>query len=372
MDNPSHSEQKKLAGAQAELWVGTYCGQDEHAIIRLSFDGDGQFTQTAAVTGVERPSFLAVSKSGQTLYAVEERGGGDGHVISLTSQPDTGEWTVGKRLSTEGGAPCHLALDDNERFLFVANYSGGSVLSYSLEEKGGLSATLNKVQHEGVGVRPDRQEGPHPHSVNWDARTGLLLVPDLGLDVVAAYRLDAGSGRLTRQSSLPFAPGAGPRHYTAHPTLPVAYVINELDSTVTVLRRTLPDGGFTVAESVSTLPTEGPQPDFNAPADLHLSADGAFLYGSNRGHDSIAVFAVDQDDGRLAPVQHIPTGGKFPRNFCLSPDGRYLLVANQDSDNIVVFAIDRTSGKLTPTGEEYAVKTPVCLVWAPASGNASR
>lgn len=372
MDNPSHSEQKKSVGAQAELWVGTYCGQEEQAIIRLSFDGAGQFTQTAAVTGVERPSFLAVSKSGQTLYAVEERGGGEGQVVSLTCQPDTGEWTVSKRLSTEGGAPCHLTLDDKGRFLFVANYSGGSVLSYSLEEKGGLSATLDKVQHEGVGVRPDRQEGPHPHSVNWDARTGLVLVPDLGLDVVAAYRLDTDSGRLTRHSSLPFAPGAGPRHYTAHSSLPVAYVINELDSTVTVLRRNLPDSEFTVAESVSTLPAEATRPEDNYPADLHLSADGAFLYGSNRGHDSIAVFAVDHQDGRLTPVQHISTGGKFPRNFCLSPDGRFLLVANQDSDNIVVFAIDRISGKLTRTGVEYAVKTPVCLIWAPAGADHSR
>lgn len=372
MAHANNLEQKKSADALAELWVGTYCGQEEQAILRLSFDGDGRFMQSAAVTGVERPSFLAVSKSGDTLYAVEERGSGDGHVVSLTCQADTREWTVSKRLSTEGGAPCHLALDDRERFLFVANYSGGSVLSYSLAEKGGLSATLDKVRHEGAGARPDRQEGPHPHSVNWDARTGLLLVPDLGLDVVAAYRLDTGSGRLIRQPSLPFAPGAGPRHYTAHPSLPVAYVINELDSTVTLLRRTLPDGGFTVEESVSTLPTEGSQPDFNAPADLHLSADGVFLYGSNRGHDSIAVFAVDQEDGRLTPVQHISTGGKFPRNFCLSPDGRYLLVANQDSDNIVVFAIDKTSGKLTPTGVEYAVKTPVCLVWAPSGAAFSR
>ncbi|MCL6459229.1 MAG: lactonase family protein [Gorillibacterium sp.] len=364
--NPKVLPQAETAGKLVDVWVGTYSGKEESSIHLLSFDEEhGHLGLKRTVQGVERPSFLALNRTGDTLYAVEERTAGDGSLVSLTYEPEDSAWVVRNRYTTSGVAPCHLCLDDTERFLFVVNYGGGQVLTYPIMENGTLGEQVGCIQHRGHSIHKDRQEAPHPHSVNWNPDSGLLFVPDLGLDQIVAYHMDPDSGQLTQEQVATVHPGAGPRHFVFHPSLPHAYVINELDSTVTMFSYVGREDKLTSIQTISTLPV-GYNGD-NAPADLHISQDGAFLYGSNRGHDSIVVYAINVEDGSLSVIEHVATGGSNPRNFSLSPDGSYLLAANQDSDNIVIFHVDKKTGKLTPTGSELAVNKPVCIIWGNAA-----
>ena len=256
-------------------------------------------------------------------------------------------------------------IDKTGRFLLVANYVGGNAAVLPIERGGTLGVATDVAQHRGAGVNPERQEGPHAHCIVLDRSNRYAFAVDLGIDRIMVYQFDAKKGKLipAKEPSIALKPGAGPRHFTFHRNGRYAYVINELDSTLTVFTYDDARGKLSAIQTIATVPQSFSGPNYCA--DLHVSPSGKFLYGSNRGHDSIVVFAIDPDTGMLRYVENHPTAGKFPRNFAIDPTGNYLLVANQHSDTIVSFRIAPSSGTLTPTGYIAEVPSPVCLKLIP-------
>ena len=253
----------------------------------------------------------------------------------------------------------------------MANYSSGSVAVLPVMKDGRLVEASDAVQHEGASVNASRQKAPHAHSITLDPANRYAFAADLGTDKVMIYRLDAARGKLIPNKP-PWActkPGAGPRHFAFHPSGKYAYVINELDSTMMAFTYDGSRGSLTEIQIAPTLP-EGWE-GTNYCADVHVHPGGRFLYGSNRGHDSIVIYAIDPSTGRLALRGHGPTLGKAPRNFAIDPTGTFLLAANQDSDNIVVFRIDPATGLLSPTGHELKLPKPVCIKFAPSGAQDS-
>jgi 6-phosphogluconolactonase len=265
-------------------------------------------------------------------------------------------------MKASGGTdPCHLIVDATGRNLLVANFASGSVCVLPIGSDGALGDATDFKQHSGSSVDPRRQAGPHAHAVAIDPQNRFVFVPDLGLDQVVIYRFDAATGRLTPNARQPFvatAPGAGPRQLVFHPTGRFAYLINELNSTLTAYSYDAAQGALTELQTLPTLPANFSGPSTCAEVQVHPS--GRFLYGSNRGHDSIAIHAIGPD-GRMTSIGHASTSGKIPRNFDISPDGRFLAAANQDSHNIVMFRIEEASGKLSATGSVAEAGTPICV-----------
>ena len=262
---------------------------------------------------------------------------------------------------TGGAGPCHLQVDRTDSYIVVANYFGGSVCILPIQPDGSLGERSDFIQHEGASIHPERQRQAHAHCVNIGRSNTLVHVCDLGIDAIVVYRIDHETGRLVALPDLTVRaePGDGPRHFDVHPSYAHAYAVNELGSTVAVYDYDARSGALTVKQRISTLPSE-----WNGEstcADIHVSPDGRFVYASNRGHDSIAVFAVEAGTGRLTSLGQTSTRGETPRNFLITPDGRFLLAANQNSGNIVVFQIDKASGQLEFSGREAAVPAPVCL-----------
>lgn len=326
---------------------------------------DGKLKYAYTLEGLENPSFLAVHPNGRWLYVVSElmefQGMPGGGLSALEIEAGSGNLKLMNQQPTYGGAPCHVSLDHSGRFVLVANYMGGNVSIYPIQPDGSLGGVSDRVQHTGKGLNPNRQEAPHAHSINPDPSNTFALVCDLGLDKVMIYRLDLENGKLLPHTE-PFAslhPGAGPRHLDFHPNGHFVYVINELDATLTAFTWEAQTGQMRELQTVSTLPR-----GFSGPkscADVHVHPNGKFLYGSNRGHDSLAIFAVDETTGRLELIGHESTRGKTPRNFVIDPSGDYLLVANQDSSTVAVFRINLQSGKLDLNGDLTDIPTPVCL-----------
>ncbi len=357
-------------GRELRVYIGTYTGRGSKGIYLCHLDLAGGKLQLAGLAAeVAQPSFLAIHPSRPLVYAVGETGdfGGKkaGAVSAFSIDPKTGMLTLLNQQSSQGTGPCHVVVDRSGRRVLVANYSGGSIACLPIGEDGRLGEATAFVQHEGSSVNPERQQGPHAHSINLDAANRFAFVADLGLDKVLVYRFDPSQGKLAANDppGTSLAPGSGPRHFAFHPGGRFAYVINELKSTVTALAYDARRGTLEPLESLSTLP-EGFQGQ-STTAEVQVHPSGRFVYGSNRGHDSIAIFAVDATTGTLRPVGHEPTQGKTPRNFGIDPTGRYLLAANQDSDSVVVFRIDRESGKLSPTGSSVTVGSPVCVKFLP-------
>lgn len=352
------------------LYVGTYTRNGSRGIYQAALDPrSGALTVHGVAAETQNPSFLVMGRGGAHLYAVNEVGdfGGEasGAVTAFAVDRDSGALRRLNQRSSRGGAPCHLAVDRGGRFLLVANYSGGNAAVLPIAEDGSLGEAVSVVQHRGSGPNRERQGEPHVHSVTLDRANRLALVADLGIDRLMAYRFDDRTGSLAPADPAWTAlrPGAGPRHFAFHPDGRRAYVINELDSTLTALSYDPASGALTPGQTVPTLPA-----DFTGRshcADVHVHRSGRFVYGSNRGHDSIVVFAIDPASGKLTAVDHTSTQGKMPRNFALDPSGKYLLAANQGSDNIVAFRIDPATGKLTPTGSSVAVGAPVCVTFVP-------
>jgi 6-phosphogluconolactonase len=344
------------------FYVGTYTSGRSEGIYLCSLDREsGEIKQLGTVKGVANPSFLAIDRHRRYLYAVNEvnvfGGKPSGAVSAFRIDAKTGMLNFINQQPSLGGGPCHLIVDDSRRFVLVANYGGGSVAVIPLHE-GGLETPVDFAQHHGPSAH---QQVPHAHCVVLDADNRYLFVPDLGLDRIMIYKFDSRGGKLTANDQ-PWAQlkqGAGPRHFTFHRNERWAYVINELDSTVTAFAYEKARGRLNEIQTITTIPTDFA--DKNYCADVHISPSGKFLYGSNRGHNSIVVFAIDSHTGKLTFVEHVATGGKTPRNFAIDPSGRFLLAANQNSDNIVSFRIDRKEGKLTPTGPVLEIPTPVCL-----------
>jgi 6-phosphogluconolactonase len=257
-------------------------------------------------------------------------------------------------------------VDATARYVLVSNYSSGSVCVLPILETGGLGPIVDFVQHEGGSIHPQRQQSPHPHSVNLDRDNRLAYVPDLGLDKVMIYELDLARGKLISYHEQPWArtrSGAGPRHLAFHPNEQTVYVVNELDSTVAVFALDSARGTLKEVQSISTLPADFDEKSWAA--DIHVHPNGRFVYASNRGHDSIAVFSVAEETGMLSLVAYTSTQGAVPRNFGIDPTGTFLLAANQNSDDVYVFRIDQKSGRLTPTGNSVQTPTPVCVKFLP-------
>jgi len=351
-----------------KLWVyvGTYTGGSSKGIYLLHLDlAAGKLDTPELAAEVANPSFVAVHPSRPLLYAIGEigefAGKKAGAVSALAINAKSGKLTLLNQKSSRGAGPCHLAVDRTGRCVLVANYGGGSVACLPIRADGRLGEATSFIQHKGSSVNRQRQEGPHAHCINLDAANLFAVSADLGLDQVLIYRLDAQKGQLAPNDPAwaTVTPGAGPRHFAFHPSAPFAYVINELDSTVTAFSYDAVRGALQPIESVSTLPA-----DFqgkNYPAEVQVHPSGKFLYGSNRGHDSIAIFAIDSQTGKLRPLGHEPTRGKNPRNFAIDPTGAFLLAANQDTHNVVVFRIDPQTGLLRATGHSADVPMPVCV-----------
>ncbi len=348
------------------VYVGTYTSGKSEGIYlyRLNLD-DGELVRVGVTGGVNNPSYLTLDRARRFLYTVEEteefEGAKSGAVSAFTIGRTDGSLRFINRQASQGGAPCYVTADNAGRFVLVANYSGGNVAALSVMKGGGLGKTSDVKQDSGSGPNSERQEGPHAHCVVLDPSNRHAYSCDLGTDKVMIYDFDSRRGRLA-PASQPFVslkPGAGPRHLTFDRAGRHAYVLNELDSTVTAFARERASGALRELKTYSMLPA-----DFkgeNTGADIHLTPDGRFLYCSNRGHDSIALFRVDARAVVLEAAGHTPTTGKTPRNFAVDPTGRFLLVANQRSDNVVTFRIDASTGALTQTGHAAEIPSPVCL-----------
>jgi 6-phosphogluconolactonase len=357
-------DEERLIKTVLLAFVGTYTRGREEGIFIFGVETDtGQLTQINTVSGVQNPSFLAVHPTGRFLYAVNEVGGKgeDGAVSAFSIDEGSSDLRILNQQSSRGPGPCHLSVDHSGKNVLVANYQGGSLAVLPVREDGSLGEATCFIQHKGSSVNPTRQAGPHAHSINLDPTGRFALAADLGLDKVLVYRFDSGSGTL-RSASIPsvsMAPGAGPRHLGVHPSGKWIFVINELASTITVLACDLSSGRFSEVQTISTLPQ-----GFigrNSTAEVAVSPSGRFVYGSNRGHNSLAVFRIDPQSGRLSLVEHESTQGDTPRNFGITPNGQLLIAANQRSDSLVVFRIDQESGVLTPTGSSHSVPSPVCV-----------
>jgi 6-phosphogluconolactonase len=290
-------------------------------------------------------------------------------VTGFLVDPQSGELTQLNRVPSVGRGPCHITVAPGGRYAAVANYSGGSIAVLPLREDGVLGEASAFVQHTGSSVNPQRQREAHAHSVNFDPSGRFLFAADLGTDQIMIYRFDEAHGTLEPNdpASVQLAPGAGPRHFALHPSGKFAYVINELDNTITAFAFDPATGRLDAVHSVSTLPEEFTGESYTAEIKVHPS--GRFVYGSNRGHDSIAIFAVDPASGVLTPAGWASTQGKAPRHFNMEPAGQFLIAANQDSDSLVVFRIDPASGALNATGQAVIVPTPVCVVFRPVPAN---
>jgi 6-phosphogluconolactonase len=354
-----------VGGSEIPLYIGTYTRGRSRGIYLGRFDGSsGRISVDAVVEGIENPSFLALHPAGTHLYAVSEvaefAGTGGGGVVAYAIGPGTGLREINRQPSN-GAAPCYVSIDATGRHLLVANYGGGNAAVLPIQADGSLGPASDVVQHSGSGPNSRRQEGPHAHFIRTDPGNRFAFVVDLGIDRVVGYRFDADAGKLGAAAGAGAAakPGAGPRHLDFHPDGRRAYVINELDSTLTALAYDPATGSMQPTGTASTLPAG--HTGANSCADVHVAPSGRFVYGSNRGHDSIAVFAIDAAGGAPVPVQHQSTLGRTPRNFAIDPAGRFLIAANQDSDSLVVFAIDPSSGRLSPVGDPVDVPVPVCV-----------
>jgi 6-phosphogluconolactonase len=369
---PSRTPAKRSSAREYLAFIGTYTTKtDSKGIYSFRFDSaTGKLTPIGVAAQTQDPSFLSISSNEKYLYAVNElptfEGKSSGAVTSYSLDRKTGKLTQMNQVPSGGADPCYLSLDQTGKYLLVANYTGGSVATFPVGADGHLGAASAFVQHTGSGPNKEHQEGPHAHYIATAADNRHVFVADLGLDEVLIYRFDPATGSLT-PSDPPYAklaPGAGPRHLAFHPNGKFAYVLSELNSTVTAFAYNSANASFTNLQVLSTIPKDfAPH---NDTAEIVVHPSGKFLYASNRGRDSIAVFAIDAAKGTLTPAGDFATTGKTPRNFALDPTGNFLLAANQESNHIVVFRINQATGALTPTGQVAQVRAPVDIVFTPA------
>ncbi len=350
------------------VYIGTYTGPQSKGIYAAHFDATtGELKPLGLAAEAENPSFLAVDPRARFLYAVNEishyRGQKSGTVSAFSITRSSLQFL--NRVASRGAGPCFVTLDRTARYVLVANYEGGSVAAFPVREDGRLEEASAFVQHTGHGADPQRQEGPHAHAIVPSPDNRFVMAADLGLDELLVYRFNSTTGSLAPHHP-PFArvdPGAGPRHLVFHPSGRFLYVVNEMQSSVTAFAYDARRGDLRRLQTVSTLPA-----DFSGrkeAAEIAVHPSGRFLYASNRGHDSIAVFRIDPAQGTLSPSEYIPAQGRTPRFFAIDPTGSYLLAANQDSNRIVVFRIDAQTGHLTAAAPGLQVPSPVCLAFVP-------
>jgi 6-phosphogluconolactonase len=355
------------------VYVGTYTQPGKSkGIYVLDFDGaTGKLSAPRLAAETVNPTFLALHPSHRFLYAVDEiedfQAKKAGALSAFTVEKDGTLKHLG-RESSGGAGPCHVFVDKEGKHVLAANYGGGSAVVLPIEEGGKLGHWTGFVQHEGRSVNKARQEAPHCHSINLDRANRFAVVADLGLDEVWVYRFDSDKGVMkpNKPAGVKVAPGAGPRHFAFHPDGKHAYVINELNCTLTAFDYDAGKGTLKIIQTLSTLPGKF-KPGYST-AEVQVHPSGKFVYGSNRGHDSIAVFAVEAGTGKLTRLENVSTQGHTPRNFGIDPAGKYLIAANQDSDTLVVFRIDPATGRLRPAGHTARVPNPVCVKFLPHAG----
>lgn len=357
------------------IFVGTYTGRLGHVdgkaegIYTYALDNtSGALTQASLTAGVVNPSFVTLDPAQRYLYAVAEvqdyQGKSGGGVVAYAVDRKSGALTHLNEQSTVGNGPCYVSVDATGNYVLVANYGSGSVVIYPIQSDGSLGAASDFKQHEGSSVNPQRQQGPHAHSFFVAPNNRFAFAPDLGMDKVMIYQLDLANGKLVPgdQPWVETEAGGGPRHFDVHPNRKFAYCNLEIGNKVIVFAYDEDKGTLNQIQSISTLPD-----DFSGrshTADLHVHPSGNFIYCSNRGHDSIAMYSIDQDSGMLTFLGTESTQGSTPRNFAINPAGTLLLAANQNTSNVAAYTIDQTTGKLTPTGANSTVPTPVCLKFA--------
>ncbi len=350
------------------VYVGTYTeeGSKSKGIYAFRYDAaTSEITPLGLAAEATNPSWVTLHPNGRFLYAVNEvgnyKGPNSGGVSAFSVDRATGKLTFLNEVASRGADPCYVTVDQTGKYVLVANYTGGSVAVFPILADGKLGDASAFVQHTGKGTNPERQEGPHAHSIDLSPDNRFAMVDDLGLDELLVYKFDGAKGSLTPNDPL-FAKldaGAGPRHFVLRPDGKFAYVIAEMGHTVTVLSNDAASGKLQPVQTVPTLPK-----DFtgrNDDAEIRVHPSGKFLYASNRGDDSIAIYTIDQAKGTLTQVAITKTGGKEPRSFEIDPSGTLLFAANQKSDNIVVFRIEQKTGQLTPTGKVLDVASPVCI-----------
>jgi 6-phosphogluconolactonase len=353
-----------VRAAEMFVYFGSHSPSPGAGFSLALFDTDtGALTKPQFLLEAKEPAFFAISSDGTRLYTCNS--GTPGGLSAYTVEPHTGRLRLLNRVLAGGGDTSFISLDKASRHVLVANYDGGSVAVFALRPDGSIGDWTAFDQHKGQSVNPIRQTHAYAHAIVLDTTNKFALVPDLGVDRLYIYRYDEVSGHLEPNvpAFAPIAPGSGPRHVRFHPNGRWVYLINEIASTIVAFTWDSVAGTLTPFQTVSTLPA-----DFSgvsACAELEIHPNGRFLYGSNRGHDSVAVFAIDQATGKLSPVEFQPSGGKTPRNFAFDPTARWLILTNQDSSNAVVFRVDPNSGRLTETGDPVPVPSPFCERFLP-------
>jgi 6-phosphogluconolactonase len=350
------------------VFVGTYTDRESKGIYRMVLDtASGKLSEPVLAAELSNPSFLAIHPTRKYLYTVNEspgpgKGGG---VTAFALDAGTGNLTRLNQESTVGDGPCHLVVDGTGKNVLVANYGGGSVAVLPIGPDGKLGPASDFVQHKGKVFDPKRQGTPHAHSINLDKANHFAVVADLGLDRVFVYKFETQDGKLTPNDppSTKLENRSGPRHFAFHPDGKHAYVINEIDCTVTAFDYDADHGVLTAIQTIPTMPVAVEPRHSTAEVVVHPS--GKFLYGSNRGHDSIAVYTIEHGTGRLTLVEYEPTQGKTPRNFAIDPTGHYLLAENMGSGTVVVFKVDPETGALEPTGQTVKVPSACCVKFVP-------
>jgi 6-phosphogluconolactonase len=355
-------------------YVGTYTGENSKGIYAFRFDAaTGMLSPLGLAAEIASPSFLAVHPNHHYLYAVIEVGdyGGQksGAVSAFSIDLKTGKLTFLNQVPSHGAGPCHLSLDKTGKNVLVANYDGGSVAVFPVDADGRLREASAAIQHKGSSVNKERQEQPHAHCIFTSPDDRFALAADLGLDKVLVYRFDPAHGTLSPNNPAfgKAPPGAGPRHFAFHPNGRYVYVINEIQCTLSTFAYDAAHGALRLKDTVSTLAKGSTVTNNDSTAEVEVHPSGKFVYGSNRGHDSIAVFAVDPAEGTLTQVEIVSTMGKTPRGFGIDPTGSFLIAGNQDSDSLVVFRINPENGRLRPTGQKLEAYKPVSVEFVPVN-----
>lgn len=354
------------------VYVGTYTeeGSTSKGIYAYRFDPkSAKLTSIGLAAQTINPSFLAIHPNHHFVYAVNEvgnyQGQKSGAVSAFAIDPMTGKLTLLNQVASGGADPCYITVDKTGKYVLVANYTGGSIAAFPILANGRLGEASAFIQHTGHGANPQRQEGPHAHSIDLSPDNRFAIVDDLGLDETLVYKFDSEKGSLTINDPAfaKAAPGAGPRHFALHPSGKFGYVIDEMGSTVAAFSFDAAGGVLRPLQTISILPKSFS--GHNDAAEIEVHPSGKFLYASNRGHDSIAVFAIDPNKGTLTSVEYAPTKGQNPRNFAIDPTGTLLFAANEKADNIVVFRINAQTGRLTTTGKVLDIAQPVCVKFVP-------
>ena len=359
------------ASAQKEYYLiaGTYTSGKSEGIYVYKFNIETADAVYISSVKTSNPSYLAISPGQRYVYAVNENADSSrfteqGSIVAYSFDKTKGTLHFINSQLSGGKHPCYVTIDKTGKWVIAGNYTSGTIGVLPVKKDGSLDSASQVIEHSGYSVNSERQQGPHVHSTVFSKDNSYLFVPDLGIDKTMIYSFNNKTGKL-KEGSFPFAlsePGAGPRHFEFHPNGQFAYLIEEMNGTVSVFYYLKKNGQLNMIQTISALP-----PEFNGAigsADIHVSPDGKFVYASNRGEsNTIAIFAVNSHTGMLHLVGHQSTLGKKPRNFNFDPSGNYLLVANQDSDEIVIFKRNKTTGLLTDTGKRISVGSPVCIKW---------